>query len=466
VEESPRPAPSSGSILIVSGVIVVLWVIALVVMLGRSTYDYWGALLIAPVLFAASIPMMSRQARRENDGRVFWLFFLGLIAKFVFTLIRYYISFDLYNKADARGFYRAGAAISRRFLSGNFSPQLKGPLTDTNFIKFFTGIVFTITRPTLLGGFFIFTWLAFLGAYCFYRAYVIAVPEGRQRTYAALLLFLPSILYWPASIGKDAWLMFALGVATLGAAKIIAERLRSGLLLCALGLAGAAVVRPHVALGIAVGLAGAYVVRRQSRERARELAAFAKILSLVIPFAGVAILTILTFRYIGHRGLSTQSGIGTILQQTQSASAGGGSSFSASLPTTPLGAVKAAFTVLFRPLVIEATNIQTLASAVEGSFLILLVLIRIRWVLAALRSIRRQPFVMVAIGYLLVSIAALSTISNFGILTRQRTLLFPLFFVLLTIPPPPRGAGKRSARVTDEPAASEEPREPSRQFVS
>jgi hypothetical protein len=261
--------------------------------------------------------------------------------------------------------------------------------------------------------------------------------------------------------------MFALGVATLGAAKIIAERLRAGLLLCALGLAGAAVVRPHVALGIAVGLAAAYVVRRQSRERSRELAPFAKILSLALPFAGVAILTILTFSYIGHRGLSTQSGISTILQQTQSATSGGGSNFSASLPTSPQGAVKAAFTVLFRPLVIEATNLQTLASAVEGSFLILLVLVRIRWVLAALRSIRRQPFVMVAIGYLLVSIVALSTISNFGILTRQRTLLFPLFFVLLTIPPSPRGARrKQSERPTEEPAASEEPHEPSPQFVS
>jgi hypothetical protein len=461
-----RPAPSSDSILIVSGVVVVLWVVALLLMMNRSSYDYWGALLIAPALFAISIPMMSRQARRENDSRVFWLFFFGLIARFVFTLIRYYISFDLYHKADARGYYLGGVTISRQFLAGDFSLHLKGPLTDTNFIKLVTGILFTITRPTLLGGFFVFTWLAFVGAYCFYRAYVIAVPEGRRRTYAILLLFLPSILYWPASIGKDAWLMFVLGVATLGAAKVIAERLRSGIVLCAVGLAGAAVVRPHVALGIAIGLAGAYVVRRQRRDRLRELAPFAKILSLAVPFAGVVILGVVTLGYINHRGLSTHSGVSSILQQTQSTTAGGGSGFSASIPTTPLGAVKAAFTVLFRPLVIEASSIQTLASAVEGSFLMLLTLIRIRWVLAALRSIRRQPFVVLALGYVGVSIVALSTIANFGILTRQRTLLFPLYFVLITIPPPVRAARRKRSAGTDAPAAMEETHEPSPHLVS
>jgi hypothetical protein len=461
-----RPALSSDSILIAAGVIVVLWVAALIVMMNRTTYDYWGALLIAPALFAISLPMMSRQARRENDRRVFWLFFTALIAKFAFTLIRYYVSFELYNKADARGYYRAGVEISHRFLAGDFSPHLKGTITETNFIKLITGILFTITRPTLLGAFFFYTWLAFLGAYCFYRAYVIAVPEGRRRTYAILLLFLPSILYWPASIGKDAWLMFVLGVATLGAAKVIAERMRSGLVLCVLGLAGAAVVRPHVALAIAIGLAGAYVVRRQRSDRLGELAPFAKIVGLALPVAGVVVLTILTLGYITHKGLSTQSGIDTVLQQTQSTTSGGGSGFSASLPTTPQGAVKAAFTVLFRPLVIEATSIQTLASAVEGSFLILLTVVRIRWVLAALRSIRRQPFVVLAIGYLVVSIVALSTIANFGILTRQRTLLFPLYFVLITIPPPVRAARRKRSAGTDGPAAVEETREPSPHLVS
>jgi hypothetical protein len=118
--------------------------------------------------------------------------------------------------------------------------------------------------------------------------------------------------------------------------------------------------------------------------------------------------------------------------------------------------VIAAFTVLFRPLVIEATNLQTLASALEGSFLIVLTLVRVRWVLAALRSIRRQPFVALAIGYLGVSIVALSTLSNFGILTRQRTLLFPLYFVLITIPRRPRASEvDRRQDVREEPAASD-----------
>jgi len=467
MQPAPQPAPSRDATLIAGAVVVIVWVFALVVMMNRSSYDYWGALLIAPLLFVVSIPMISRQARRENDRSVFWLLFLGLVAKFAFTLVRYYISFELYNKSDARGYYRAGAAISRRFLAGDFSLHLKGPLTDTNFIKLVTGILFTITRPTMLGGFFFFTWLAFLGVYCFYRAYVIAVPEGRRRSYAILLLFLPSMLYWPASIGKDAWLMFALGVATLGAAKMIAERLRSGILLCAAGLAAAAVVRPHTALGIAIGLVAAYVIRRQNRARLRELAPITKVITIAVLLAGAAVVASVTLGYVKGRGLSPQTGITSVLQQSQSRASGGGSGFTAALPTTPQGAVIAAFTVLFRPLVIEATNLQTLASALEGSFLIVLTLVRVRWVLAALKSIRRQPFVALAIGYLGVSIVALSTLANFGILTRQRTLLFPLYFVLVTIPRRPREAGAVERReVREAPAAAIDARTTTPDLVS
>ena len=58
--------------------------------------------------------------------------------------------------------------------------------------------------------------------------------------------------------------------------------------------------------------------------------------------------------------------------------------------TFPLAAV----TVLFRPFIFEAHNAQARLAALESTALIVLFLLRFRWVMAALRSLRRQPYVV------------------------------------------------------------------------
>src|SRR5207245_2937734 len=77
-------------------------------------------------------------------------------------------------------------------------------------------------------------------------------------------------------------------------------------------------------------------------------------------------------------------------------------------------------------------------AAVEANFLLLLSIIRIKWIFAALRSIRRQPYVAFALLYTILFVVAFSSFANFGILVRERIQLYPLFFVLLSIPPPAR----------------------------
>ena len=93
-------------------------------------------------------------------------------------------------------------------------------------------------------------------------------------------------------------------------------------------------------------------------------------------------------------------------------------------------------TVLFRPLIVDAHNVQALISGIEGTFLLLFSVVRYKWILAAIGSIRRQPYVAFAIGYTGLFIVAFSSVANFGLLARERTQLLPFFLVLLTIPPP------------------------------
>ncbi len=67
--------------------------------------------------------------------------------------------------------------------------------------------------------------------------------------------------------------------------------------------------------------------------------------------------------------------------------------------------------------------------------MLVLCLLRLRWIWAAVRSLRRQPYVVFCLVYSGLFIVAYSSFANFGLLARQRVQLYPLFLVLLSIPP-------------------------------
>src|SRR5205085_1758787 len=102
-------------------------------------------------------------------------------------------------------------------------------------IEVVTGLIYAVIGPTQLGGFLVYAWLGFLGLVLFYRAFRIAFPEGDHRRYARFLFLLPSLLFWPSSIGKDAWMVLMLGIAAYGAARVL-SRQPTGFILCVLGL--------------------------------------------------------------------------------------------------------------------------------------------------------------------------------------------------------------------------------------
>ena len=105
-------------------------------------------------------------------------------------------------------------------------------------VPWITTVVYAIAGPTELGSFFVFAWFNFLGCYLFFRAFRIAFPVGDGRRYAFLVILLPSLLYWPSSLGKEGWMMLALGVASYGLARALAGRFGGYLALLA-GLGGA-----------------------------------------------------------------------------------------------------------------------------------------------------------------------------------------------------------------------------------
>lgn len=402
-----------------------------------------GALVVGPVLFAVSLPVFYRQARLEGDRWIFRVLILALLAKFIGSVVRYYVAFDVYGGiADAAGYHEHGVQIAQNFQMGNFYTGLDS-LSDTNFIRFLTGVVYAFIGPTGLGGFVVFSWLGFWGLFFFYRAFRVAVPEGAHRSYAKLVFFLPTLVFWPSSTGKEAWMMFSLGIAALGAARILSGRTWRGLVVAGLGLWLAAIVRPHVAGILALSLAAGFLFRR-SRPDLGGFATLAKVVGLIAVTTLAVVLVIRTDRFLEQSAIQTEGGVASVLSQTSERTATGGSEFVPSALESPARAPFAAATVLFRPFLFEVDNAQSLAASLETTFLLGLCLVRWRWIGAAIRSIRRQPYIAMAIAYTGLFILAFSGFANFGLLARERAQLFPLFLVLLCVPAVVREVQRRS----------------------
>src|SRR5262245_2595264 len=411
-----------------------LSVFGVVAFAERGSYETWLAILVGPVLFAVSIPALARQAARESDRTVFWLLLLALTAKLVGAIMRNYIELGVYGgKADSFAYYRDGLEIAERFRHGVFDTGLS-TLIGTNFIRFTTGIVYTVLGPSELAGFILYSWLSFWGLFMFYRAFTIALPEGRARTYARLVFFLPSLLIWPSAIGKDAWMMFALGIASFGVARLLSGTTVMGIAWAASGMWLAAVVRPHIAGMVCLALVAGYLLRRP-REGLRQLAPVAKVLGLAVFIVASIVLVMKADQFLRGAGIATDAGLTTVLSQTAERTSLGGSEFAPSLLTSPARAPLAVLTVLFRPLITEAGSVQSVAAALETPFLLFLSIIRFRWFVSAVRNLRQRPYLAYALVYCLLFIVAFSGIANLGILVRERVQLLPFFLVFLSFPP-------------------------------
>jgi hypothetical protein len=411
-------------------------------MFAASNYDALVSMFLGVGLLVVSLPALSRQAARENDNRIFWLLLIALVLKLVIgALGQLYVIKEAYGgAADAELYYRDGWLLAQRFRDFqfgtddfNFFTGTKS-LIGTNFISVVTGYVLAVLGSSKTGAFMFFSWLGFWGLFLFYRAFIIAVPEGRSRSYARFIFFLPSLVFWPSALGKDAWMVLALGLVAFGGARILTDHTWRGLALSGLGLWMAVMVRPHVAALAGIGLAVGYVFRRPQWEL-RELALVAKAIS-IIAVAAVALLVVSRSNsFLQESGYANPTDVNSGLSRVGSNTNRGGSTFTPSPLTSPRRAPAAIFTVVFRPIITDANTTQELLAGVEGTMLLLFALARIRWIIAALRSAIRQPYVVMAMIHSGLFVLAFSSVANFGILVRQRSSLLPFALIFLCIPP-------------------------------
>ncbi len=420
--------PSSVVVIAVSCAAAYLGVLSYAI--DRWSFDVWGGVVIFPILMVLTVPFALSAARADGDSTIAWLIMGAFVLKLCGAVARYYVAFSVYGSGDSQAYHDVGVKLAPMFRHGDFSIDLGKRVLGTGFIEIVTGAVYTVTGATKLGGFFVFSWLGFIGMFLFYRAFRIAFPDGDRWRYALLVFFLPSLLFWPSSIGKESWMMFMLGLVSYGVARMLSG-MPFGLPAVILGLAGSAMVRPHVALIAIVALLGGYLVRRSPRPTL--LGPPAKVAMLVILSLGTIVVLSQVKTFFGVSTIDSGSAEQVLTRTTEQTSQGG-SEAQVTRPSSPAGVLEAVVAVVFRPWPYEATNLQSLFASLEGLFLLGLILMSLRRFAALPRAMIRRPYVTYALVYCLVFLYAFSSIGNFGILSRQRVQLYPFLAVLLCVP--------------------------------
>ena len=396
--------------------------------------------LIGVLVALAFAPSLVRRHRDEP-----WIakyLVAGVIFKALASGIRYRTLVDAYGTVgDATEYDKFGQVAAKAWIAGNPGPQLDD-LRKTNFIKWFTGVVYYLFGPDMITGFLVFGLIAVLGSYFWYRATVEGIPFIDKRLYLGLVLFLPSVAFWPASIGKDALMQLGLGVAALAAALVLKQRLLQGFLI---GVAGGWllwVVRAHLLAIVTFSVAAAYLLGRSAL---RTLDDRVKV-SLARPIGAVILIVVVVFAlsqaatFLGMEDFSLNS-IEAELDETSAQTAQGGSKFGGDKDEprnnslTPLRLPAGAATVLLRPFPWEIESGFQILASLESMALAVLMLRRWSSMKLAVRRARSSPFLLYCWTMIAIWAATFSSFANFGLLTRQRSLVLPALFVLIAVDP-------------------------------
>lgn len=438
----------------------IAYLLALGWAIGNVSYDVWGALVVIPVyalIGLAVVGRMFRGALQPLAVAMSW----GLLIKLGGTFARYWVGFEAYGGGlDAARYHRVGAEAAAKVWSGEEGIVTVLPRgTGTPFIEHFTAFVYTLTGSSQLAGFITFSFLAYLGTIFMVKAAAIAVPRLAARRYAWMCVIFPSIVYWPASIGKEATILLGLGIATYGIATMFSYgRWIRPILLIAAGLGFTSLIRPHVAgiwiAAVIPGLVVALVGRKRvvTARGQKKNSTLGIVLVLAIAAIGLSVMASATVRYLtpGSEEVSSTN-VTQILEETTRRTSEAGSNFTPPSVSSPTDWPLASIRTLTRPLPQEARGIAQLISAAEIAALFAIYAISWRRLLNLPRLLITHPYVAFVVTAIFLTGLAYSSFANLGVLTRQKSLIFPFLVLLPCLPEresgtPPESEGPYAGR--------------------
>lgn len=386
-------------------------------------FDTWsGFILVLIVLLVGGLALSLTRTWRP----VATLLAAGLGLRVLGSIARYEVLFRFYHGlGDAVRYFKSGNELAYRLTQLDFAalaPAYGERLWGTAFVERVSAVILLLLGPSMRGEFLAFSLLSFAGLLLLVRAFDAERQVVSSWGYMAWLCLWPSLWFWPSSIGKEALLLLATGMVVYGYA---GRRGRSRILWLLAGLGLTLMVRPHLAAIFAGALAASYwlaIGRRWSLWTSVQAVASAILAFFIFTQA-------LTQLGLGEADLE---GVQEFVQYRSALTAVGGSSIETA-GTQGLMAVPLAFVnILMRPFLWEAHNAFALISALEITVFWVLVWRRRRALWISLRKWRSTPLLRFALPAIVLYVLMLGlTFGNLGIISRQRTLLFPFLFLVL-----------------------------------
>jgi len=390
-------------------------------------------LAIAGILFGIGRPIILRVSHAEKNPWLVQLLTASLLLHLFAAPLQIWVVDHFYGGvADWLRYDNVGSVLASSYRHFDFSVPGKR-LVGSGMVTAITASLFAIIGVNQVGAFLIFSFWSWLGLLFFYRAFSLTFAGANHRRYAILLFFLPSLIFWTADVSKEAIMSLSLGLAAYGAAKILARR-RGGFVLLIIGAAIGGGVRPNELLLLLAGFCIALIILPAGPRRAlggvRRVGAVAFLLVLL----GLSVYMTLHFLSSSGGSFSLQQ-----ISKTDKGTTAGFGSSNVNYSPGPKGVFHDIYTVLLDPLGYNAHgNGQRLAS-VENFVILGVILSSWRQLRIVIRASFARPYVLLCGIYSVGFIYTFAALGNLGLITRERTLLFPFLLVVLSIPLSPKG---------------------------
>jgi hypothetical protein len=232
---------------------------------------------------------------------------------------------------------------------------------------------------------------------------------------ATLFVFLPSLSFWSAGIGKDSISFMAMGLA-LWASLQLNQRMK----LMVFAVLIMSIVRPHMGALMLTALSFAFFLDKNI--------SFKKRTCLVIVGFSIAVALIpFALNYAGISDYSNPSAVVDYIEKRQTYNMNGGGGVDISSMSLPMQL----FTYMFRPVIFEVNSIASFAAAIDNTILLFLFIIGSIHIFKRKRKKSSDNRTFMWVYSLLAWIILASTSANLGISLRQKWMFVPILFYLL-----------------------------------
>jgi hypothetical protein len=427
-------------------------------------FSFWD-IFIVPIYIGIACYIASRIGRRKSkDNPAYKYYHWGLVYKIAGAISLCLIYIFYYGGGDTTGYYNSAVALNNLLFedpSAYFS-ILANNLTPENFSTFnettgwpgyyrdpnsfavprFTSVLLLFTTGSFLQVSVLTAIVTYSGIWRLYLMFVDMYPSN-HKLLAIAVLFIPSVAFWGSGVLKDSYTMAAAGWIVYSFYMLVFKR--KGIIGNILFIIISAYVLIAIKAYILFAIIGGLLIWMGFHYLNKLKNPFLRILVLpVIAFMLFGIGQYIIFNlgeFVGSYYTSMDALLekAIITQDDLTRAYYGGNSFDIGELTPDVASIVSKFPAatmagLYRPFIFEVRNPVMLISALENTFLLLLLF----WTIYKV-GLRRfvgimfeKPVILFAFGFtLLFAFSVGLTTANFGALVRYKIPLLPFYVAAL-----------------------------------